>query len=589
MPVAALLLLVAALSLQLRGTTNILFNVELTDQMMADSQTLLRYITDAETGMHGYQITGDRTFLQPYLDAQPSIDSLLQTLPGRIADPTLKKQVQQLTLSYQQWRSNFANPLLEAGRSSGLFNDRQFNLAGKREMDSIRQQCDQILHRENNLRTLGSRRARVQVRTTLIVTLLMALILGIALAGSTRESLNTVSDAYKHTLGELRLKSGAIAFEARRLETTLQAIGDGVIVCDPQGRVERINPVAAKLTGWPQEKAIGTPLHSVLRVVNEETREPVEIPASASNNLQRVLSLAAHAILIARSGAEYQIETSLAPIHDDNGDLSGTVLVLRDVTQQRKAEDALHTSQKLAMAGRLSASIAHEIHNPLDSIANLLHLLQQKTSPEEATCYLDLARQEITRVTHISRTMLSLYRESKMPVQIDLRDLLQELLLLRNSHLSSRGITCQTNMPDSVTVEAFATELRQVFNHLIENAAEAAGDGGNIRLQLRAHAGSTAIPPGAIVEVADNGPGIPPDTLPLLFQPFFTTKGPRGTGLGLWVSQSIVEKHGGAITLDTSTGDNHGTTVRVFLPGKIGAGGRHFGRRIGDRLSAEIL
>ncbi len=594
LPVAALLLLVGALSLQLRGTTNILFDVERTDEMMADTQTLLRYIIDAETGMRGFQITRDRTFLQSYLDAQPYIDGLLQTLPGRIADPTLQSQVQQLTASYTQWRNNFAIPLLEASRSSVIFNDPGFNLTGKQEMDSIRKQCDEILRRENDSRTRGSQSARSQVRSTLIVTLLMALILGVALAGTTRESLYTVSDAYKHTLSELHSKTNAIAFEARRLETTLQAIGDGVIVCDAEGRVERINPVAQILTGWTQKEALGVPLETIFRLVNEETRKSVESQATKVKRLGSVSSLASHTILIARDGTECQIEDSVAPIRDEYGVLTGIVLVFRDVTQQRRSEDALQASQKLAMAGRLSATIAHEIHNPLDSVANLLYLLQQKPSAEEADHYLDLARQEIARVTQISRTMLSLYRESRIPVRVELKDLLQGLLLLINPRLAAQRITCEINLPTPVTIEGFPSELRQVFNNLIDNAAEAAGNDGEVRIELRAQPATfqpsgSSTPVGAIVEIADNGPGIPADTLPHLFQPFFTTKGQQGTGLGLWVSRGIVEKHGGTITVETETeGERHGSVLRVFLPEKIGGGGRTFGRRIGDSNQIEM-
>jgi signal transduction histidine kinase len=184
---------------------------------------------------------------------------------------------------------------------------------------------------------------------------------------------------------------------------------------------------------------------------------------------------------------------------------------------------------------------------------------------------MDMAEQELTRVTQISRAMLGLYRESKTPVVVDLKEMLQEILLLLERRLIDLGVTVSADMPASVSVAAFPAELRQVFTNLITNAAEATGPGGEVEVNLRACNVSTGADgqktqPGASVTIADNGPGIPEDVKPHLFQAFFTTKGEQGTGLGLWVSRGIIVKHGGTISVrsDTSSSE-HGTVVSVFL------------------------
>jgi len=247
------------------------------------------------------------------------------------------------------------------------------------------------------------------------------------------------------------------------------------------------------------------------------------------------------------------------------------VLVLRDITMERKTQEALIAHEKLAVAGRLAATIAHEIHNPLDSVSNLLYLMRNGASEEESKQFMAMAEQELARVTQISRAMLGLYRESKAPVAVDLREMLQEILLLMERRLTDLGVTVSTDLPTAISVAAFPAELRQVFTNLITNAAEAAGSAGVVQVSIEPQAqGVDAVGQklvsGATVVIADNGAGIPDEVQPHLFQPFFTTKGEQGTGLGLWVSRGIVNKHGGTIKLQSNTSaTGHGTVVSVFL------------------------
>jgi PAS domain S-box-containing protein len=363
----------------------------------------------------------------------------------------------------------------------------------------------------------------------------------------------------------------------QRLRTTLDSIGDGVITCDAAGHIQMMNPVARELTGWKQSEADGQPLEKVFHIVNERSGKTMETPVSKVKRLDRVVGVANHTVLVRKDGTELNIADSGAPIRDKNGDIVGVVLVFRDITMERKTQDALIANEKLAVAGRLAATIAHEIHNPLDSVSNLIYLMRNGTTAEESRQFMDMAEQELARVTQISRAMLGLYRESKAPVVVDLKETLQEILLLMERRFIELNVTVSTDMPQPVSVAAFPAELRQVFTNLIANAAEAASPGGRVKVSIRPHpAGALQAPgaeatgqkmqAGATVTIADNGVGITAEVQPHLFQPFFTTKGERGTGLGLWVSRGIINKHGGTISLksDTSQGA-HGTVVNVFL------------------------
>jgi len=335
-----------------------------------------------------------------------------------------------------------------------------------------------------------------------------------------------------------------------------------------------MNPVAQQLTGWLESEANGCPLDEVFHIVNEATRETVENPVAKVQRLNRIVGLANHTILIRKDGSELAIDDSGSPIRNEAGELTGVVMVFRDVTMERRTRAALLANEKLAVAGRLAATIAHEIHNPLDSVANLLYLLQQDPKEDEAKHFLDIAQSELARVTQISRAMLSLYRESKAPVSVSLKDMLEDLLLLMDGRFNSLAVALTSELPPGIFVEGFPAELRQVFTNLITNATEAAGHGGAVTVRVIPQEAGLTLgghrqPAGATVEIADNGPGIPFDVQDRLFQPFFTTKGERGTGLGLWVSQGIIRKHGGLIELISETeGLSRGTTARVFLAAK---------------------
>jgi PAS domain S-box-containing protein len=582
LPVVALLVVAAALYVQISGANATVALIQDSDARISQATLVSKLVVDEESGLRGYETTGDPQFLQPFSEAESHIQEEIQNLDDMTgADANQKHDITDLRDEHQTWRDAFALPIIAQVRSGGKTNDVDLNLHGKTLMDAVRHDLNDIIYKAEENRARRIERWHRQVRTMLLGLLFLALGMGIMIGLFTRNRLHAVSAAYRTSLEILGHRAEELFQSEQQLRTTLDSIGDGVITCDADGNVQIMNPVAMELTGWSQVEASGQPLEKIFHIVNETSRAPVENPVAKVKRLKSIVGMANHTMLIRKDGTELNIADSGAPIRDQRGETMGIVLVFRDITMERKTQEALIANEKLAVAGRLAATIAHEIHNPLDSVSNLLYLMRNGASPEESRQFMDMAEQELTRVTQISRAMLGLYRESKAPVVVDLKEMLQETLLLLERRLADMGVAVSTDMPKPISVAAFPAELRQVFTNLITNAAEAAGSGGAIKIRItprKAGVDATGqkMQAGATVIIADNGAGISEDVHSHLFQPFFTTKGELGTGLGLWVSRGIINKHGGTISIESDTSQAaHGTVVKVFLATNptINAGG----------------
>ena len=240
-----------------------------------------------------------------------------------------------------------------------------------------------------------------------------------------------------------------------------------------------------------------------------------------------------------------------------------------------QAQEVLRESEKLAATGRLAATIAHEINNPLESLTNLLYLIESDTSlSETGRRFASAAGLEVKRTAHITKQMLAFHRQSAAPVEIILSEVLDNVVELYAAKIEQSSITVRKQYDTAATIRGFPAELRQVFANLLGNAIEAIGRHGVIRLHTFAsREWNNGYRSGVRVVIADNGVGISAENRKRLFEPFVTTKGERGTGLGLWVSSGIVKKHDGSIRLrsSTRTGRN-GTCFSVFLPDRASAG-----------------
>lgn len=246
---------------------------------------------------------------------------------------------------------------------------------------------------------------------------------------------------------------------------------------------------------------------------------------------------------------------------------SASVIRILDENQKVAAE-RLRQTEKLAAAGRLAAVLAHEVNNPLEAVTNIVYLLSQRTGlqPDERHL-IAMAEHELARIAQITRRTLAFYRESSAPVPTDLSQLIREAVEVYESKFSARGITLRLDLREVPLVTVYPGEIQQVLSNLILNAIDACGSGGVVAIRDRSTRDWTSGQEAVSITVADSGPGITSSNQALIFQPFFTTKGNQGSGLGLWVSLGLVLKHQGRIRFCTCTGErNHGASFSILLP-----------------------
>jgi|GEM_PF-587616 PAS domain S-box-containing protein len=258
-----------------------------------------------------------------------------------------------------------------------------------------------------------------------------------------------------------------------------------------------------------------------------------------------------------------------SPIYNKAGKPVRMVGVNMDVTARRLADEAMQRSEKLALTGRMAATIAHEINNPLSAVTNLIYLTVH--DPDASPHVKEMADQslhELERISHIVRSTLAFHRGTGVPAPLELSELMDSALALYRSQLRGRQVEVRRKYEDHLRVVGVASDLRQVFANLVSNAADVLTSGGRISLRMKKLGDTVRI------DVTDSGPGIEPVYLDRLFEPFFTTKGERGTGLGLWVSAGIVHKHGGSIQARSRFGGRlHGTRFTIILPSEARSSG----------------
>ena len=241
---------------------------------------------------------------------------------------------------------------------------------------------------------------------------------------------------------------------------------------------------------------------------------------------------------------------------------------IRDqMLQYERAQEALRRSEKLAVTGRLAASIAHEINNPLEAVTNLLYLMRTDTSQEKLQRYLAEADRELARVTEITTQTLRFYREPNKPVETELAGVLNSVLVLYLSRLTAANVKVEHDIRvPSASVLSSPGELRQVIANIVGNAIDAMRRGGQLCIRI-SEAKTCHGANGVRLTIADSGSGIPADLLPKIFEPFITTKGETGTGLGLWVTAEIVKKNGWTIHVRSRQRTGHsGTTFSICMP-----------------------
>ena len=269
------------------------------------------------------------------------------------------------------------------------------------------------------------------------------------------------------------------------------------------------------------------------------------------------------------TGTEVIVMVNATPVRDSSGEVIMAVVTVEDITTMKQAEESLRTSDKLAAVGKMAGTLAHEINNPLAAIKDLVYLLSQNQKLDQnGREFVQLVDKELDRIQHIVANTLSFYRDSGLPVRVNLSQVLDSVLTLDARKIERKQLQVSKRIEANVPVMGFPGELRQVFLNLVTNAIEATPNRGKLRIHIfPSRQWQKEEVRGVRVVIADNGPGISPEHRSKLFRPFFTTKGEQGTGLGLWVSQEIVRKHQGELRLRSSTRlGRSGTCFSVFLP-----------------------
>ncbi len=391
------------------------------------------------------------------------------------------------------------------------------------------------------------------------------------LAVLTRNETGELTESVNTMVSEIERQRRGTQETLSLLDSMLLNAPVGFAFFDREFRYIRVNSHLERMSGRPESEHIGKSLREFVGGLG-----PAAIVDRVEARIEHVFRTGEPVpdceiagTLPAEPDRERAWLCNFYPVRTNASEVRWVGVTVVEITERLRSEEAMRRSEKLAAAGRLAASIAHEINNPLESVTNLLYLLQNHASLDaEAQGYTRLAQQELARVAEITQQTLRFYRQSTVPLDISVGDILKSVLVLHQGRLQAARVEVRRRADQDVKLFAFAGELRQLFANLIGNAVDAMPRGG--RLHVRVRPALKDGQRGVCVTVADTGVGMTEAVRRRIFEPFFTTKEATGTGLGLWVSDEILKKHRGTIVVRSRVaGPLHasaGTVFRVFFP-----------------------
>lgn len=384
--------------------------------------------------------------------------------------------------------------------------------------------------------------------------------------------LRQVTEELTRNVQRLHSADQEIRLERDRLDLILRSVPNPIIVIDNQDQIVSMNAAAQRVfaTATPSP-AVMSGRRSELSLRNSAKFTSFIAQLRLEPGARRTGELA---LVEPETQEDLEMAVTSTEIRDDAGIPVATVSVMQDVgrlreLERRRLEQALFESEKLAATGRLAASIAHEINNPLEAIQNSLYLLVNKVPRDDPNFrFLDIARKETERMSRILRQMLGFYRPAAAMVPTDVNALIEEADTLVAKRLRDREVKLAKDLdPELPQVVASNDQLKQVILNLLLNASESMAEGGTISVSTQVYrdAGARFLGSDAIqIQIRDTGTGIAEEHMPHIFEPFFSTKGEKGTGLGLWVSNGIIQSHGGSLQVRSRLGV--GTTFSITLP-----------------------
>ncbi len=363
-------------------------------------------------------------------------------------------------------------------------------------------------------------------------------------------------------------REAALTVEWEQLAEMYRTAPVGFAIYEPKEfRMIHVNEKFTEMLNMPADQMMGK---SVLDLAGEIEGVRARFECVAAGG--RVDNVVIEGELNSQPGVYRCWLVNYTPLMDHQGKVRAISTVSLDITAQKRAESALIKSEKLAAVGRLASSIAHEINNPLESVTNLLYLAKQRATDSMQIAYLETADQELRRVAAITNQTLRFYKQQTRPVRLSAEPLLESVLSIYEGRLQNYNIAVEMDLRSQAEVLVLDGEIRQVLSNLVDNAIDSMARGG--RLLLRSLSGTEwrTGRVGLFLTVADTGIGMDASTMSKVFEAFYTTKGIGGTGLGLWISEEIVQRHAGRLYLRSRTdAGRHGTVIRLFLPFEIEA------------------
>jgi PAS domain S-box-containing protein len=346
------------------------------------------------------------------------------------------------------------------------------------------------------------------------------------------------------------------------LAAIVESSDDAIVSKDLNGIVTSWNKAAERIFGWRADEIIGKSVTTIIpsELHGEEPRILAKMRAG-----ERIDHF--QTVRVRKDGARLDVSLTVSPIRDHNGKIIGAAKIVRDITQRKKMEAAIQTSERLASVGRLAATVAHEINNPLEAITNFIYLARHQPGlPEVAKQFLDHADQELGRVAHITRQTLGFYRDNSEASLVLVPGVVEDVLTIYQRKFEYKRLQVERRIESGLSICALAGELKQVLSNLLANAIDASNVGGRIIIHARKSNDYRSGAAGIRITIADTGTGIDEAHKAKLFTPFFTTKKEVGTGLGLWLTRDLLEKKGGHIRFRSRSVRPTGTVMSLYLP-----------------------
>jgi PAS domain S-box-containing protein len=347
------------------------------------------------------------------------------------------------------------------------------------------------------------------------------------------------------------------------LAAIVSSSDDPILSKDLNGTITSWNGAATRVFGYQPEEMIGV---SILKLIPENLHSDEKTIIENIRAGRRIEHF--ETVRLAKDGRLVEVSLTVSPIKDEQGRVIGASKILRDISSRKRMEQSLLQAEKMAATGRMAATIAHEVNNPLEAVMNLLYLLRTKVTDDEGRYFLATAEDEIGRVSHIARQTLGYYREHAAATLASVSDIAEHALTIYEPRCTSAQIAIRRSIASSAKIVLRRGEIMQVISNLVANSIYAMPEGGTLSLSVcDAPSAPDGIVDGILLTVEDDGMGIAPTDLPRVFDAFFTTRATVGTGIGLFVAKQFIEGHGGRISIESHREpERHGTIIKVFLP-----------------------